>query len=513
MWSSILTRIMSSSSMVTPLVAVRWPPDSRSGGPACRLPGAVRPNDPLRRRRTHRPPHITRPRTRAPNARPGGHGTRPAGRPVGSGRPRTRAEREGRRDDGSGRRRGGSVASLPVGVALAGRRRRDNRHPVRRRTATSSVRPGPRRRSRGTSGPTWVTVTWTPPGSDGGRPITGYTVTATDLTDPARGHQTCVVGTVTGVTNSTPAYTGPDACTVQALTPGDTYTFTVTATNIGGTSPPSEPSPPFVPSGDSAARLLARRLRRWHLQLRCRRLPRLDGRPGAPATGGGHGPDGRPPGLLGGRLRRRGVRLRGRRLLRLDPGPRHRPGGVPGAGSRAERAHRGHRALRRRGRLLHGGRRRRGVRLRGRHLRRVLPEHRHVPGQRRVGAPRRHRGGLLAGHLGRRRLRLRRRPLLRRPGGDAVTRHLRRAHPLRRGLLDPPGRRGDLRLWRRPLPRRRRGPRPRTTRPPRCSPPGDGGGYWIVTADGAVSAYGTAPDDGGMAGARLNGPIVAAAGF
>ena len=122
--------------------------------------------------------------------------------------------------------------ALPAGAAPVG---------VRPARATPAVT--------GSSGPTWVTVTWTP-GSDGGHPITGYTATATDLTVAARGHQTCVVGTVTGVTASTPAYTGPDACTVHTLTTGDTYTFTVTATNLSGTSPPSQPSPPVVPSGD-----------------------------------------------------------------------------------------------------------------------------------------------------------------------------------------------------------------------------------------------------------------------
>jgi len=40
-----------------------------------------------------------------------------------------------------------------------------------------------------------------------------------------------------------------------------------------------------------------------------------------------------------------------------------------------------------------------------------------------------------------------------------------------------------------------------------------GGGYWVATAAGAVDNYGDAPADGSMAGAHLNGPIVAATGW
>jgi hypothetical protein len=36
----------------------------------------------------------------------------------------------------------------------------------------------------------------------------------------------------------------------------------------------------------------------------------------------------------------------------------------------------------------------------------------------------------------------------------------------------------------------------------------DGGGYWVVTAQGAVTAYGTAVNDGSMGGRRLNAPVV-----
>jgi len=40
-----------------------------------------------------------------------------------------------------------------------------------------------------------------------------------------------------------------------------------------------------------------------------------------------------------------------------------------------------------------------------------------------------------------------------------------------------------------------------------------GGGYWIAAANGAVFAYGDAPDDGSMAAQHLNGSIVAASGW
>jgi len=41
----------------------------------------------------------------------------------------------------------------------------------------------------------------------------------------------------------------------------------------------------------------------------------------------------------------------------------------------------------------------------------------------------------------------------------------------------------------------------------------EGGGYWVASADGAVFAYGDAPNDGSMAGNHLNGSIIAATGF
>jgi hypothetical protein len=69
---------------------------------------------------------------------------------------------------------------------------------------------------------------------DEGSSITGYTVTATDLTTPANGGQTAT------------SSSGP--LTVTGLTDGDSYSFTVTATNAVGVGPPSGPSAPITPA-------------------------------------------------------------------------------------------------------------------------------------------------------------------------------------------------------------------------------------------------------------------------
>jgi len=71
-------------------------------------------------------------------------------------------------------------------------------------------------------------VSWTAPASNGGTPVTGYTVTSS-------GGQTCTT-------------TGATTCTVTGLTDGTSYTFTVTATNAVGTGPASSPSAPVVPA-------------------------------------------------------------------------------------------------------------------------------------------------------------------------------------------------------------------------------------------------------------------------
>jgi hypothetical protein len=72
-------------------------------------------------------------------------------------------------------------------------------------------------------------VGWTAPTDDGGSPITGYTVTS----DPD--------GLIVQVDGST------TQATVNGLTNGLPYTFTVTATNASGTGQASVPSDPVTP--------------------------------------------------------------------------------------------------------------------------------------------------------------------------------------------------------------------------------------------------------------------------
>ena len=74
-------------------------------------------------------------------------------------------------------------------------------------------------------------VSWAPPVSDGGLPISTYVVMASD------GTHTCTWSS------------GPLACTVYSLTVGQSYTFTVTATNDVGTGPVSDPSAAPIISG------------------------------------------------------------------------------------------------------------------------------------------------------------------------------------------------------------------------------------------------------------------------
>ena len=76
-----------------------------------------------------------------------------------------------------------------------------------------------------------VQVSWTAP-DDGGSPITGYTVTASFGI-----HEETVDGATT-------------TALITGLLNGNTYTFTVIATNAFGESPPSTPSNPATPQPD-----------------------------------------------------------------------------------------------------------------------------------------------------------------------------------------------------------------------------------------------------------------------
>lgn len=109
-------------------------------------------------------------------------------------------------------------------------------------TATTAVSPhttvpDPPTNVIGSSAVEQVAVSFSAPVNNGGLTITSYTVTATDTIIPANGGQT-----VSGASSP---------LTVVGLTPGDAYTFTVTATNSLGTSTASAASAVCVPQGPS----------------------------------------------------------------------------------------------------------------------------------------------------------------------------------------------------------------------------------------------------------------------
>jgi hypothetical protein len=88
-----------------------------------------------------------------------------------------------------------------------------------------------------TPGDTTATVSWTP-ANDGNSALTGYTVTAQP------GGATLTVPR-TNNNNTDPATTA----TFTGLTPGTAYTFTVTATNVYGTSPNAGTTTPMIATG------------------------------------------------------------------------------------------------------------------------------------------------------------------------------------------------------------------------------------------------------------------------
>ena len=86
-------------------------------------------------------------------------------------------------------------------------------------------------------GDTVASVSWTAPADTGGAPIVRYTATA------APGGATCTT-------------TGATTCLFTGLKNGTAYTFTVTATNVAGTSAASTASAKVTPRKDNSARVL-----------------------------------------------------------------------------------------------------------------------------------------------------------------------------------------------------------------------------------------------------------------
>ena len=336
----------------------------------------------------------------------------------------------------------------------------------------------------------------------------------------ARGGETCRVGTVTGVTASTPAYVGPDACTVHGLTPGDTYTFTVTATNATGRVRPRRRPRPSCP------RVSRRPATGWWAPTAVCSPSARSGFFGSTGdlrlvrrAGGGHGP--RPPttvalaevasdggvfafGDAGSQGSIPGIGIRSRRAPVAGPTP-STPRSWPSCPPRTAAATSWWPPTA-------------GCSPSATPDSPGRPGDRPVPGRRRRPCYRTP-PVTATGWSPRSALRV---PLRRRPPAWAPRvprpslRHVGRPHPRRRegyrilsadGAVYASKRRRPTWAVERCHGSRRPGHR-------RCSPPSDGTGYWVVTSDGGrAGVFGDRSRTTALGAPHLNGSIVAVAGF
>ena len=102
--------------------------------------------------------------------------------------------------------------------------------------ATPADVPGAPKGPHASAAPGQATITFTPPADSGGSAISGYTVTAHDQTNPA------------DATDGKTATGSSSPIVVTGLKNGDSYTFTVTATNGVGTGRASDPTPAVTPA-------------------------------------------------------------------------------------------------------------------------------------------------------------------------------------------------------------------------------------------------------------------------
>jgi serine protease AprX len=111
--------------------------------------------------------------------------------------------------------------------------------PTATASPTAATVPGAPTSVTASAGDASAQVSWQAPSTDGGSPITGYTVSASS------GGQTCTTS-------------GALLCTVSGLTNGKSYTFTVRAANQLGSGPPSAPSNQVTPQAvDTTAPITA----------------------------------------------------------------------------------------------------------------------------------------------------------------------------------------------------------------------------------------------------------------